>query len=197
VGGAAGWGSTGENPTFPSRYRSSGRRDIIPASQLDTTNYPGLNAQSIALWQQWLKLYEPRFTSYEYNVRVGQGILAPAYLTQAEKDLWKKLTQKRIDVVAERPGQTWIIEIMERPGLAAVGQLIGYQHLYAKYVKTPEKFVAALICARLGYDMRLIFDKQNVVIFQFKVGKGPVLPSAFLPAVAGIPFSTYPESQTP
>ena len=68
-------------------------------------------------------------------MRVGQGILAPAYLSQAEKDLWKKLTQKRIDVVAERPGQTWIIEIMERPGLAAVGQLIGYQHLYAKYVE--------------------------------------------------------------
>lgn len=167
------------------------------ASQLDTTSYPGLNAQSIALWQSWLKLYESRFTSYEYNVRVGAGIVAPAYLSQADKDLWKKLTQKRIDVVAERPGQTWIIEIMERPGLAAVGQLVGYQHLYSKYVKLPEKFVPALICARLGYDMRLIFEKQQVIIFQFRVGKGPLLPGSFLPAVAGIPFTVYSPPPNP
>lgn len=154
------------------------------------SSFPGMIQSSSDLMRKWLGLYQTSFLSFDYNVRVGQGIAPPAYLTDQEKALWKKLTQKRIDCVAERPGETWIIEVMERPGLAAVGQLIGYQHLYAAYEKVPEKFVAALVCARLGRDMRLIFQNQGVIIFQFPPAGIPVLPPSFLPSYAGSAFTT-------
>ena len=50
-------------------------------SELDRASYPGLNPQATDLWRVWLKYYETSFDSYEYNVRVGQGITPLASLT--------------------------------------------------------------------------------------------------------------------
>src|SRR5579885_2410272 len=90
---------------------------VVVQSELLRSSYPGLNPQSTDLWRQWLKYYETSFDSFQYNVRVGQGITPPAYLSDQEKELWKKLTQKRVDVIAHRANQTWIIEIQERADL--------------------------------------------------------------------------------
>lgn len=150
-------------------------------AELDRASYPGLNTSSVDLWRKWLKYYQDTFSSFAYNVHVGQGIQAPAYLTPDEAALWKQLTQKRIDVVAERMGETWIIEIVERPGLAAVGQLIGYEHLGRVYLNTQENVRTALICARLGHDMAAIFKAQNVLVFLFPPAGQPSFPPAFLP----------------
>lgn len=149
--------------------------------EISRPSYEGLNAQSIALWRTWLKYYCTDFASFDYNVRVGQGIQPPAYLTDQEKALWKALTQKRIDVVAHRYDSDWIIEIMERPGLATVGQLIGYNSLARKYLTLKPTVRLALICARLGYDMAQIFRELNVLVFFFPVGKEPSFPPTFKP----------------
>lgn len=150
-------------------------------AEIDKPYYEGLNVSSVELWRAWLRLYQDQFTNYRYNVRVGQGIVAPAYLSDVEKAQWKALTQKRIDVVADHIDEHWIIEIVERPGLASVGQLIGYLHLAEQYLDLPGTKRLALICARMGYDMGLIFKKQNVLEFIFPPGKQPRVPPTFLP----------------
>ena len=48
-----------------------------PVAEVDRSFFPGLNTQSVTLWRQWLKFYEGDFSSYDYNVRVGQGIQPP------------------------------------------------------------------------------------------------------------------------
>lgn len=151
-------------------------------AELQRSSYPGLNTSSVDLWRKFLTYYEGDFASYQYNVRVGQGITAPAYLTPDEAGLWKMLTQKRIDVVAERHGETWVIEIVERPGLASVGQLIGYMHLAEKYLEVQPQKRAALVCARLGHDMAEIFKAQGVTVFLFPPAGQPSFPPTFQPS---------------
>lgn len=150
-------------------------------AELQRGYYPGLNESSVELWRDWLGYYEDMFENYQYNVRVGQGIQAPAYLSDAERAQWKMLTQKRIDVVCERFRETWIIEIVERPGLASIGQLIGYMHLAQQYLELKETTRLALICARLGHDMAAIFKAQSVLVFLFPPGKPPSFPPSLLP----------------
>jgi hypothetical protein len=157
-------------------------------SELERASYPGLNSISVDLWRKFLKYYQSDFTNYNYNVHVGQGIQAPAYLTPDEAALWKQLTQKRIDVTAERMHETWIFEIVERPGLAAVGQLIGYEHLGRQYLQTQEVVRTALICARLGHDMASIFRAQNVFVFLFPPAGNPSFPPSFMPS--GLPTAS-------
>ena len=155
--------------------------------ELNRSYYPGLNSSSVDLWKKFLKYYEDAFVNYQYNVRVGQGIQAPAYLTPDEAALWKTLTQKRIDVVCERLGETWIIEIMERPGSASIGQLIVYYHLAQKYLEMKEKTRLALICARLGHDMAEVFKAQGVTVFLFPAAGDPSFPPSFLPTGVVLP----------
>lgn len=151
-------------------------------SEFNRPNYPGLNAQSTALWRTWLKYYETSFENFQYNVRVGQGIAPLASLTDDEKVLWKKLTQKRVDVIAERANQTWILEIQERADLRTLGQLVGYKHLVPAYTETREVLMLGMICARLGYDMALTLRENGILTFFFPPAKPPSFPPSFMPS---------------
>ena len=150
-------------------------------SELNRASYPGLNPQANDLWRIWLKYYETSFESYAYNVRVGQGIAPLASLTDEEKALWKALTQKRVDVIAERANQTWILEIQERADLRTLGQLMGYKHLVPAYTAAREVLMLGMICARLGHDMALTMKGNGILVFYFPPGKPPSFPPTFQP----------------
>jgi len=156
-------------------------------SELDRSSYPGLNPQAVGLWRLFLKYYETSFERFLYNVRVGQGITPLASLTDAEKAQWKALTQKRVDVVAERANQTWILEIQERADLRTLGQLMGYKHLVPAYTDTREVVMLGMITARLGHDMALTMKSNGILVFYFPAGKPPSFPPTFLPSFAMLP----------
>jgi len=156
----------------------------MSTSELDRSSYPGLNPQATDLWRSWLKYYETSFESYQYNVRVGQGIAPLGSLTDEEKVLWKSLTQKRVDVIAERVNQTWILEIQERADLRTLGQLMGYKHLVPAYTDAREVLMLGMICARLGHDMALALRSNGILVFYFPAGKAPSFPPTFPPTFA-------------
>lgn len=159
----------------------------------EQNSYLGLNSTSTDLWRKFLHYYENDFTAYDYNVHVGQGIASPPYFTQEEKALWKTLTQKRIDVIAERFDETWIFEIDERPVSRTVGQIFVYGTLAAKYLQLKPVVRAALICARLGHDMAEVFKAQGVLVFLFPPAGAPSFPPAFMPTgVAAPPPAQFP-----
>jgi hypothetical protein len=149
--------------------------------EADYPHYPGLNAQAGELWREFLSIYDTSFTSYMYNVRIGQGLRAPASATAAEAALWKSMTQKRIDVVASRKGQTWIVEVDERPGARTFGQLQLYKHMAPLYLQTEPIVIGALICRWLGYDMYGAFLKHEDLVFKLAPGYPPAVPAAFPP----------------
>lgn len=148
-------------------------------SERDYATFPGLNSSSIDLWRQFLKLYEDRFYRFEYDVHVGEGIRPPANFSDIEKAQWKRLTQKRIDVVAQAPGATWIIEIMERPGLATLGQILGYLHFAKNYLNPQPALIGAVVSRYMGYDMGGALTAHGVYYFVFPVQGGPRVPTNF------------------
>lgn len=147
----------------------------------DRPSYEGLNDSATDLWRKWLALYEDKFNSYQYNVRVGQGIAPAAWMNDDEKAQWKSLTQKRIDVVAERPGETWIIEIAERPGLREFGQVTAYQHFAKLHLKVQPLVRGAIISRFMGYDMGNTLIAHGVMFFVFPISKPPRVPPSFMP----------------
>jgi hypothetical protein len=158
-------------------------------SDYPANHYDGLNAQAIALWQQFLRLYQDQFDSFSYNVRVGQGLDPGPGASEAMRKMWYSVTTKRIDVVATRQNQTWVIEIEPRPGMRTLGQLVGYMSLLPKYQTTRPVIIAALVCQYLGFDMFGIFHGLNHLIFKFQPGQKPNLPPQFLPSVAGTDYT--------
>lgn len=156
-------------------------------------SYEGLNGVSTLLWRDFLGLYEDKFQKFSYNVTVGRGIAPRRGLSDAEAALWKRLTQKRIDVVAVTATQTWIIELEERPGARTLGQLRLYTHLYPLSYTLVGTLVSALVCRYLGFDMFATFRKQGDIIFKFPYGKPPSLPDSFVPTTRTVPFDLITE----
>ena len=147
------------------------------------TQFEGLNAPSIELWRKWLELYEDRFDSFEYNVRVGKGLDPGPNVSEELKRMWFMVTTKRVDVVAERENQTWVIEIEERPGLRTLGQVVGYLHLLPRYRYTREVHIGAIISARMGFDMADSIRANKILYFVFPAVGYPKLPPTFLPSM--------------
>lgn len=158
---------------------------VDATAEINRPSYPGMITQAADLWRKFLQLYADKFEGMEYNVRVGQGLDPGPGVSDEMRAMWKAVTTKRIDVVANRQNQTWVIEIEDRPGLRTLGQLVGYMALLPRFYAARSVVVGALICSYIGFDMFGLFKGQNHLIFQFQPGKVPNLPPQFLPSVAG------------
>lgn len=91
---------------------------------------PGSTRQESAIGRAWLRAHANDYDSVEFNVRVGQGVGLPPGTSQYVGLAAYASTTKRIDIVAHRGSSVDVIELKEVLGLGAIGQLIGYSHLY-------------------------------------------------------------------
>jgi hypothetical protein len=156
----------------------------VPQGEWAKPGYEGLNTEAAALWRKWLKLYEGQFDSFTYNVRVGRGLDPGPSVSEEIRRMWYMVTSKRIDVVSEKLGQTWIIEVEPRPGMRTYGQIHGYLQLLPKYRAVAPVLIGAVICERMGYDMAELFKAQSIPYFVFPPTGEPKLPPLFPPTFA-------------
>lgn len=84
--------------------------------------------EDIAIWRRFLERFEDQFEEYTYDTLVG-----PRYdwgeftLTPEMQGLAERLYALRIDVLAKRPGEWWVIEVKPLAGLSAFGQVLAYE----------------------------------------------------------------------
>ena len=98
-----------------------------PGAQQTRATYPALLTDEAAVWRGWLAKHESEWDRFDYNVRVGPGFdpgegVDPAIRKQAIYS-----SKKRIDALAWRGSQALIVEVKDRAGLSAVGQILGYK----------------------------------------------------------------------
>lgn len=135
--------------------------------------YPGLIPVEARLWRAFLRQHEGEFDAFEYNVLVGEGVrIADRRVAEDDeldrklKEQYRQATQRKIDVVGLRTGETWIFEVEERPGTRALGQLLTYQTLLPATRRVVGPTQLAIVAARVGFDMLRVFDEQSVIVFQ-------------------------------
>lgn len=90
----------------------------------------GSTVQESAIGRAWLRKHAADYDSVEFNVRVGKGVGLPPGTPKYVSLAAYASTTKRIDIVAHRGSSVDVIELKEVLGLGAIGQLIGYAHLY-------------------------------------------------------------------
>jgi hypothetical protein len=113
-----------------------------------------------------MQKYGNLFFSYEYDVRVGEGIeVRPEWGDEIAR-MAKLLTMKRIDVVARRPGETWIIEVKPHVGTGAYGQIRIYEKLLRAKLGENENIRLAFVCETIDPDVKKILDAEGIVVWQ-------------------------------
>lgn len=135
-------------------------------------HFPGLIPIESLLWRVWLETHEQDYDRFEYNVHVGKGInIAPRAL-EDDAELQAKIqkqflqaTQKKIDALGFRADAMTIIEVEERPGTRALGQLLLYRELLHDLRPPTAPTNLILVARRLGTDMRAAFERNGIEIF--------------------------------
>jgi hypothetical protein len=89
-------------------------------------SFPAMLPAEIAVWRAWLQKHQVEYTHFEYNRRVGPGFDPGPGVDEAIRLMSILNTKKRIDAVAWRGDMPLIVEVKDRAGLSAVGQLMGY-----------------------------------------------------------------------
>lgn len=119
-----------------------------------------------SIWVRYLMQGGEQFAPFTYDLRVGNGVKMPPGTDAMGLRIAHVLTTKRIDVLCFVDQRPRIIEVKQRAGLSAVGQLIGYRDLYHRQFPEqpiPEMFLVTDI---LQPDMRPVLLQSNIQYYE-------------------------------
>jgi len=118
----------------------------------------------VEIWERYLDAHANDWDSFEYDVRVGEGVQVAAEQPEYFKTMARALSEKRIDVVGRSRGEVWIIEVKPSAMLSAVGQLISYQILYEERFPVPGSTELLIVTDRVGPDLENLCKKLRISI---------------------------------
>ena len=123
-----------------------------------------MSAEESIIWGRFLSKYGSNFSRFDYDLRVGQGIIPAASVPEIYRDDYIKLTQKRIDAVGYSGKVATIFEIKVRANLGAIGQLIGYRDLFLNTFPLYSVDSLHLVCSTIDPDELSVFSKTSILI---------------------------------
>lgn len=94
--------------------------------------YPHMIGEDSEIWTRFCYKFPHKFTTVNYDVKVGSGIDSSQISDNKMRTYWQNLTKKRIDVVAFNDTGTTIIEVKKKIRLFTLGQILGYHFLYSR-----------------------------------------------------------------
>lgn len=119
-----------------------------------------------SIWVRFLQKGGTQYAPFVYDLRVGDGVTMPTGSNPTELAVAYALTTKRIDAVSRRDGRVLIIEVKQRAGLGAVGQLTGYGMLYVSTFGNEYPVDLMLVTDYLQPDMRPILTANSINLFE-------------------------------
>ncbi len=92
--------------------------------------YPGMLPAEVEIFRRWALRHETEYDRFDFNVRVGRGADPGPTFDDAVRRNAVANSQKRIDAVGYKNGRATIIEVKDRAGASALGELMTYAVLY-------------------------------------------------------------------
>jgi hypothetical protein len=117
-----------------------------------------------AIWLRYLIQGGAQFAPFTYDLRVGNGLDMGPNASTFQKNAAHALTTKRIDALCHVAGNVRIIEVKQRAGLSAIGQLIGYRELYCQTINPAANCDMWLVTDSLQPDMRALLILNNIYL---------------------------------
>ena len=123
---------------------------------------PHMLAPDIPVWYRFLEEWAPHFTALYYDCLLGGPEMTPEEDKDPMKRMWRALTCKRADAIAELENEVWIIEVSAYPGMRALGQLLTYNTLWLQDPKIDKPDVMVLVADQIDPDVRLSYRPYGV-----------------------------------
>jgi hypothetical protein len=130
--------------------------------QAERLKYPGMLPREIIIMRNWLKLHEAEYDRFAFNIRIGAGHDPGPVHEDNIRQMAIQNTQKRIDAVAYSGTGVTLIEVKDRAGFSAVGQLVGYDALWRQDHPTDPEPKLLLVCNRFVQDILPLLTRQHI-----------------------------------
>lgn len=129
--------------------------------------YPGLLQSDAPLWDEFLEKYGKQYDSFDYNVRVGEGVKVDENLPDYIQYMAKAVSQKRIDAVGYSRGEIWLIEVTNYARVGALGQITAYRELYQETFNPTQTLQMAIVCHSADRDLARLYVERGISLFVF------------------------------
>lgn len=104
--------------------------DLGPVFPPTFAGYPRHMArEDFAIWKHWYPTIEPKPLALYFDVQVGDGRAPPDDAEPWAKDLWLRLTRKRIDALLLHDDHVHLVELRHNATVNALGRLLAYRRL--------------------------------------------------------------------
>lgn len=125
-------------------------------------SYEHMSRRDTPLWERYLRLYAHQWLGFAYNVALGGLDVNDPEAHDAARLGWAYSTAERIDVVANRGDEHWIIEVKPNARLSAIGQVLGYKLLADREPWTSLPTVPAVLTDNVSPDVRWCAEQLGV-----------------------------------
>lgn len=129
-------------------------------------HYPHMMPEDTAVWTKFLESGVVNIQRVWYDVRVGSLVFGGLQTSEMLMRISAGLTRKRIDVVAEVEGHTWVIEVKPRANMYAVGQVLTYVRLFEQEYSYVGDLSAVIVCADYDEDLIEEFDEFGITVLK-------------------------------
>lgn len=126
---------------------------------------PHMLAPDIPIWYRFLDKWGGLFLKLYYDSFLGGPALTPEEEKDWTKRMWRDITAKRPDAIAETENEVWLIEVSNNPGMRAIGQLLTYQTLWLEDPKIAKIERMVLVCAVLDTDIGAAAGKFGFQVY--------------------------------
>jgi hypothetical protein len=134
--------------------------------QADRLRFPGMLPREVLIFKAWLKANESKYDSFDYNVRIGPGYDPGPNWPENLRLMAVANSKKRLDAVAWSSTLATLIEVKDRAGASALGQLLTYYPLWSADHADLPRATMMLITNRIqpGIDTAASYHGVTVVI---------------------------------
>jgi len=127
-------------------------------------HYPHLARRDAPLWERYLLTWAHQWQGFAYDVAVGGLDIDDDDSSEAQKLGWKYSTAEKIDVVANRGDEHWLIEVKPNARNDALGQVLGYLLLAQREPWTTVPLVPCVLTDNMSPDVRWVASQLGVEV---------------------------------
>lgn len=124
--------------------------------------FPHLLKEDALVWQRYLSAESQKYSSIDYDVRVGLGRDPGPRFKSTLRSMAVDLSMRRIDAVGYNSTGIVIIEVTRSAGITAVGQLLAYPILYQQTYFPDRPLSVLLVAEEIQTDLEPVFQQLNI-----------------------------------
>jgi len=128
----------------------------------EQARYPHMLDQDAPVLTAFLKENGARYTSVQFDVRIGSGRDPGPDFEDNIRQMGLDLSRRRIDALGIKPSGIDIIEVTNAAGVTALGQLLAYRALYALQNQTTTIPTPILVARTMQTDMDRPYKASGV-----------------------------------